>query len=193
MRRGTKSLLFGCHQVLLHPWYVLRGWGHVYGWGWKNGPWRWHLLLAMVIHDWGYWGCREMDGEDGMRHPERIANWVAGKPAMMVPRFYLLRHRLYKAVLLHSRWYAREVGEKPHRLCWADKAAAALMPSWLWAILAHLSGEGYEYMDLLRYEIHGDGEQHTIRNLIGFHGRLRKWFGEQVLNGVVYDTYEEGE
>ena len=31
MTIGTKSVLFGAHQCLIHPWFVAYGWWTLYG------------------------------------------------------------------------------------------------------------------------------------------------------------------
>lgn len=65
MKTGTKSLLFGCHQIILHPLFVLVAWIKLYGWKTLS----WPIVLSIIIHDWGFWGCEKMDDEKGERHP----------------------------------------------------------------------------------------------------------------------------
>ena len=64
MNVGTKSLLFGVHQFIWHPVTVLIAWVSLYG-----RP-TWRELICIIVHDWGYWGAPNMDGEEGERHPE---------------------------------------------------------------------------------------------------------------------------
>ncbi len=64
MKIGTKSLLFGAHQVFIHPIFVAWAWVKLYGWTWNPAHW-----VAFVVHDWGYWGKPDMDGEQGESHP----------------------------------------------------------------------------------------------------------------------------
>ena len=110
-----------------------------------------------------------MDGPCGDEHTVRGA-WIT---------FALTRDWfLSKEVLYHSRFYAGVVGERPSRLCWADKWGTSLYPSWLWATLAYLSGEGWEYMGERKYEIHRPGDPRTWRGLYGFHVRLKAFFAE---------------
>ncbi|KKK99728.1 hypothetical protein LCGC14_2629800, partial [marine sediment metagenome] len=68
MKTGTKSLLFGVHQFILHPLMVLLAWFVYY----KRAP-KFYQLCAIVTHDLGYWGLSNMDGEEGSLHPERAA------------------------------------------------------------------------------------------------------------------------
>jgi hypothetical protein len=65
MKPGTKSLLFGVHQFILHPIFVALAYWHLYGF-----PWDPRLWLAILVHDWGYWGKPNMDGPEGEKHVE---------------------------------------------------------------------------------------------------------------------------
>jgi hypothetical protein len=67
---GTRSLLFGAHQVFLHPLFVALAWRRLYG----SWPRRLPIWVAFVIHDWGYWGLPNLDGREGSAHPLRGAN-----------------------------------------------------------------------------------------------------------------------
>lgn len=129
MNTGTKSLLFGVHQFIWHPITVLRAWHHLYG------PPSWKEIVCIVIHDWGYWGSPDMDGEKGERHPE-IAARMAGK---------LFGREYHDLCLLHSRHYARNAGKEPSKLCWADKLSILYDPAWFYLLRARLSGELREY------------------------------------------------
>jgi hypothetical protein len=132
---GTRSLLFGAHQILIHPWFVAAGWWHLYGM-----PRDYRLWIAFFLHDLGYWGAPDLDGPVGQRHPEwagtQMARWFGPQWGAFV--------------LLHSRYYAQLVGSTPSRLCWADKMGTALTPAWLYLLLVWLSGELAEYLALAR-------------------------------------------
>lgn len=65
MRVGTKSVLFGAHCLLIHPWFVALAWWKLYGF-----PVDLRLWVAFFVHDLGYWGMPNMDGLEGERHPE---------------------------------------------------------------------------------------------------------------------------
>lgn len=129
MKVGTKSLLFGVHQFIWHPYTVLRAWIHLYG-----CP-TWREFVCIVIHDWGYWGCADMDGETGADHP-----WFASKIAM---RLFDIPHA--RLVLFHSRNVAKRWQQEPSRLCWADKYSMLYDPRWFYLLRARLSGEIAEY------------------------------------------------
>src|SRR5262245_27234396 len=62
---GTRSLLFGVHQFILHPFFVALAWWNLYGF--PGDP---RLWVAFLVHDLGYWGARNMDGQDGKLHPQ---------------------------------------------------------------------------------------------------------------------------
>jgi hypothetical protein len=166
MNIGTKSLLFGAHQFALHPIFTWLGWRRLYG---RYFPL--YLWIAFVIHDWGYWGMKNMDGKEdnhtfmSCQYLQRGYNWVGQKTYF----------KLHDLILLHSRFYAMKIGEAPSQLCWADKMGTALMPSRLWAILAHLSGEGYVYMANSKYEIYKKGQPQTVAELVKFHQSYKMW------------------
>jgi hypothetical protein len=131
MKVGTKSVLFGAHCFLLHPWFVFAAWRQLYGF-----PLDPRLWLAFAVHDLGYLGKPNMDGPEGERHTDlgaRIMSVAFGKRWGDFCRY-------------HSRYAAKRDGRKPSRLCSADKLAIALTPAWLYLPMARLTGELSEYM-----------------------------------------------
>ena len=72
MTIGTKSVLFGAHQFLLHPWFVAWGWWTLYGF-----PFDPRLWVAFFVHDLGYIGKPNMDGPEGELHPRFGARLMA--------------------------------------------------------------------------------------------------------------------
>lgn len=129
MKLGTRSLLFGVHQFAWHPITVWLAWRRLYG-----AP-GWRETVCILIHDWGYWGCAEMDGPEGEAHPylgARLAGWLFG------PAYRVL-------VLHHSRTLCRAAGVEPSRLCWADKLSMLYDPSWFYLLRARATGEIHEY------------------------------------------------
>lgn len=140
MRVGTKSVLYGAHCFFLHPWFVALGWWKLYGF-----PWDPRLWLAFFVHDLGYWGKPNMDGPEGEEHPEWGARLMARlcdtDMGQHVTFGWWWRFSRY-----HSRFLAKRDGEQPSRLCWADKLAIALTPSWLYVPMARATGEIFEYM-----------------------------------------------
>lgn len=132
MKMGTKSILFGVHHWLWHPVTVLLAWRSLYGWP------NWKEFVCIVIHDWGYWGCESMDGEEGRKHVEFAANFAAK----------YLGNGYYRLCLFHSRHYARDWDVEPSKLCWADKLSLMYDPWWFYIPRALLSGELVEYREL---------------------------------------------
>lgn len=152
MKMGTKSLLFGAHQFILHPIFVLVAWVHLYS-SWPN----WRELVCIIIHDWGYWGCSDMDGEEGEKHPrwaaKKIIEWFGTNGDFT---FVIARGRgpillMDSLCLFHSRFLAKKQGFSPSNLCWADKLGTAMYPVWLWVFLCRITGELGEYMSVEKH------------------------------------------
>lgn len=133
MNIGTKSLLFGIHQFAIHPWFVAWAWWKLYGF--PKDP---RLWVAFIVHDWGYWGCPNMDGPEGEKHVELGARIME-----------ILFGAYWKEFCLrHSRFYSKNIlGKNPGPLCAADKLAIYCTWQWLHLILGNLSGEIHEYME----------------------------------------------
>src|SRR5574344_2357461 len=125
MKMGTKSLLFGAHQFLWHPITLLLAWIDLHG----KIP-NWKICVCIFIHDWGYWGCPNMEGEEGQEHPVMAAN-IAGT--------YLGEEWAWFC-LFHSRTYASKYHSKPSPLCWVDKLCVKYDPWWLYLPRVWLSG-----------------------------------------------------
>jgi hypothetical protein len=131
MKVGTKSVIFGVHAVLIHPFFVACAWWRLFGF-----PWDPRLWLAFLVHDVGYFGCPNMEGPEGQRHVVlggQIMGWLFG------PQWR-------DFVFGHSRHWAESAGKGYSKLCLADKLAFVLTPAWLYIPMARLSGELREYM-----------------------------------------------
>jgi hypothetical protein len=130
VKLGTRSLLFGAHQFILHPLFVAIAWTRLNGF-----PIDPRLWLAFGIHDIGYFELPNMDGPEGKRHVERGARIMSifGQEWADFSRF-------------HSRSYAALYGAEPSELCAADKLATCLVPVWLYLFMVNLTGEIDEYM-----------------------------------------------
>lgn len=141
MKVGTRSVLFGAHQFLIHPWFVAWGWWKLYGF-----PLDPRLWAAFFVHDLGYLGKPNMDGPEGERHPElgaRIMRLIGGR-------------KWHDFSLLHSRYYAKTLGRQPSKLCVADKLAIALTPGWLYLPMVRATGEIREYMAHAKHRLVGN-------------------------------------
>ena len=66
MKIGTKSLLFGAHNIIIHPVLVFIAWWRLYGF-----PFDPRLWIAFLVHDWGYFG-------KSVPRAKRMSSWVLG-------------------------------------------------------------------------------------------------------------------
>ncbi len=130
MMIGTKSILFGAHQFLIHPIFVAIAWWKLYG-----IPLDPRLWMCFLLHDIGYWGCPNMDGKEGERH----TRWAADVMSIFGNDWFNLCH-------LHSRFLARKLRRNPSKLCMADKLSTVLEPWWLYLPRVILTNEIREYM-----------------------------------------------
>lgn len=167
---GPRSVLWGAHCWLIHPWFVAAGWWRLYGF-----PWDPRLWCAFWLHDAGYllqW-CRKMDDAAGERHPESGAAIMA----------FLYGSEWAEFCLLHSRFYSRTLGKPVSRLCYADKMAICLTPAWLFVWSARLSGELDEYRELVKHGKY-QGMNRDSDNPYQWHrnvqSSLRNWLAKEI-------------
>ena len=109
MKIGTKSVLFGVHQFLLHPFFVALAWIRLYGF-----PWRIQYWVSFFVHDLGYIGKPDMDGEEGEEHVMLGGEIMANLFGVEWGEF----------TLCHSRFQSPTDGsgrKMISRLCVADK------------------------------------------------------------------------
>jgi hypothetical protein len=136
---GTKSLLFGVHQFILHPILVALAWRRVHGcWPQDKAEW-----VAIMVHDWGYWGCADMDGPEGVKHPARgaalawdITNRLGGSPT-----------KAYNLVIGHSRSFSPD---RLSRLNAPDKVSILFEWKWFYLLRARMTGEIHEFVERAR-------------------------------------------
>lgn len=138
MNIGTRTILFGYHQIFIHFFFVIWAWIKIFGVGsLVVDP---KMVVAIFIHDLGYWGCDNLDGKEGKQHPIRMANWA---------KKYLGTKYDYE-ILFHSR--SMSDGKVLSRLGMADKLAFLLYPKWLTKLLQYMSGEVHEYLKMFGEE-----------------------------------------
>lgn len=135
MKVGTKSVLYGAHQFLIHPAFIAYAWWRLYGF-----PWDPRLWFAFFLHDLGYWGKPNMDGPEGETHPEFAAKIMTK----------LFGKEWGDFCLYHSRFYSKRNGVSYSKLCAADKLAVAIEPVWFYLPRAWASGELKEYMYIVK-------------------------------------------
>jgi hypothetical protein len=129
------------------------------------------LWIAFFVHDLGYWGKPDMDGEAGEQHPWTGARimyrlqgaWLFFKryawKSMPFTRWWEFSRRWHTAercvsmqrviwgneCLYHSRFLSSKYGVQFSKLCVADKLAIVLTPWWLYVPMTHLTHEIHEY------------------------------------------------
>lgn len=130
---GSRSLLYGGHQFVIHPLCVAWAWWRLYG-----VPRGWRLWACFFLHDIGYWDKTDMDGAQGKYHPLRGAYFAY---AWLGPAWGEL-------CVGHSRSFANAFNRPPSRLMRADKYATVLVPLPLYVALIWLTGEWREYLAL---------------------------------------------
>lgn len=151
MQIGTKSVLFGAHCFVFHWLYVAEGWRRLYGF-----PFDPRLWVAFVVHDLGYIGKPNMDGDEGERHVYLGAT-IMGQ-VFDDTRLGTVLDALFGTVrqhnaqswwgfsAYHSRFIAKQNSMPPSRLCIADKLAITLVPWWIYLPMTRATGELAEYM-----------------------------------------------
>jgi hypothetical protein len=177
---GTKSVLFGAHQFLIHPLFVAWAWWKLYGF--PHDP---RLWVAFFVHDLGYLGKPNMDGPEGERHVEfgaavmhflfdrpRLRRYIESEPGAFSYRQRRTRWRDF--CLYHSRFYAKRDGRPHSRLCVADKLAIVLTPGWLYLPMARATGEIHEYMDLAKARTEAGEPKYVSMNI--YSDRQSQWY-----------------
>jgi len=143
MTIGTRSVLYGAHCAVLHPWFLAVAWSKLYGF-----PWDVRLWASFCLHDIGYISKPNMDGCEGETHVELGARIMG-----------LLFGESWAAfTAAHSRYWAKRNGRQFSRLCVADKLAFVLTPAWLYLPMTRATGELSEYM--LRAKERQAGSEH---------------------------------
>lgn len=144
---GTRSVLYGYHCFLLHPWFVWIAYCKLYGF--TLDP---RIITACIVHDLGYVGKRNMDGPEGETHPTvgaKIMHWLFDGYIDTwndVTCRSSRSTRWHDFTLYHSRHYSKKAGQPYSRLCVADKLAFCLTPKWLFIAMMYATGEIHEYL-----------------------------------------------
>jgi hypothetical protein len=123
--------------------------------------------VAFFVHDLGYFGKPNMDGEEGETHPylgAKIMHFLFDGYESIKPykysstdnysyriefhskAFKKRKYYWYNFTLYHSRFLAKKHGVKPSQLCIADKLAIYYTPAWLYLPMVKFTGEIKEYM-----------------------------------------------
>lgn len=164
MRVGTKSVLYGQHCFLIHPWFVALAWWKLFGF-----PIDPRLWIAFFVHDLGYIGKPNMDGVEGETHVELGANIM-----------HWFGNKWRDLCLYHSRFYAARDGSPISKLCIADKYACAITPTWLQLFLGRLSGEIWEYRQAPKYEYMNSYDDDLVVWWENIRGYLFNWVTKEL-------------
>lgn len=133
MPLGTKTLLFGVHQALIHPFLVFISWLCLY----RHLP-TWRECICIFIHDWGYWGMKSLKCSTGDTHPEYGAK--------LAEKWFGPQYRDF--ILGHSSFYVKRNGIQPSKLMAADKYWHCIVPLWFYKLLAVPTGEWKHYREM---------------------------------------------
>lgn len=162
MKVGTKSVLFGVHQFIIHPLVVALAWKACY----RHWPTR-IQWAAIICHDFGYWNSADIDGPEGTTHPvagaimaDELAYRLCWLAWLLKPWRWGKLGRAYQAALAqnegfqaywlslyHSARYAAQDGVSVSALCLPDKVSVLFEPEWFYLFRGWLSGETVEYVD----------------------------------------------
>jgi hypothetical protein len=151
MQIGTKTLLYGNHQFLVHPFFVGIAWVRLY----RKLP-NPKEALCILIHDWGYWGKPNIDGPEGEEHPFAAAMWAHEYLDGFYRKWYYKNtnpFRYQNLCLYHSGTLAKRHGNPVSRLYMPDKIGIASTPIWLLTLCGKLSGETEEYRHNPKYPV----------------------------------------
>lgn len=162
MKIGTKSVLYGAHCFFIHPLFVFAGWWKLYGF-----PYDPRLWVAFIVHDIGYFGKPNMDGEEGEMHPYVGANIMG----------FLFGKKWRDFTLYHSRFLAKKEGAQYSKLCVADKLAICLEPAWFYLPRVRATGEIEEYMKMASINSGGkiEVQESQLKWFLAVQEYLIKW------------------
>ena len=164
MKTGTKSILFGSHQFIIHPIVLFLAWWKLYGF-----PFDPRLWVVFAVHDLGYFSKPNIDGPEGEKHVEFGAN-IVGR--LFGPAWRDL-------CLYHSRFYAKRSNKLFSRLCVADKLAIVLEPWWFYLPRIWLSGEVKEYVNAASLEKYAN-EGRDISSVKAWHSSMIKYLRDWI-------------
>ena len=129
LTEGTKSVLFGCHNPIMHGLAVLRAWKLEYN-SWPE----WWQIIGIFLHDIGVWG-REYLSDDNAK----IGHWELGANLTFFLVFFLVfilaknlpcRRMAHKARDFVAGHCPEESGYPPSLLMRADKRSWLVAPLW---------------------------------------------------------------
>lgn len=114
MKEGTKSLLIGCHQFLIHPIFVIMAWHFKY----KKWPAFWQVI-CIFLHDIGHWGTDYLTN-----YQEKVDHWQLGAKW----GWKLFGPKGFKFIAGHYPEYSHFLESE---LALPDRYSQALYPLWM--------------------------------------------------------------
>lgn len=168
MKIGTKSVLFGAHQFILHPLLLFIGWWQEYGFrrveiGYVTRtvgrsiydeiadpfaePWQIREQFLTSLWDPRLWVAFIVHdlgywGKPNMDGPEGETHPEFG--ARLLQRWF--GDPWGELVLYHSRYFAKRANRAVSPLCHADKRVIILEPSWIYLPRVWATGELREFI-----------------------------------------------
>ena len=125
MTEGTRSYIFGCHNFLIHPFFVFMAWRLEY----QAFP-KWWELICILLHDIGVCGRQYLSDDKA-----KIGHWERGAQLAsdLVER---LTRDMSKGNLAYNicAGHTHESGFPLSKLYRADKRSWIVAPTlWLWS------------------------------------------------------------
>lgn len=190
LKRGTKSILFGVHQFLWHPFTIWRAWRYLY----KRNPTAYELI-AIFCHDLGYWGKPYMDSPEGQTHPEggatiamHLAYWLARVRGRSRDTATVIGIRVYRLSLFHSTHYAQKKNAPVSALYLPDKVCILFDPKWFYLLRGKWSGEVYEYAGRENAQ---RGTDMTVEDWLYFYRKAIKQKADAYLNDMIWKILQQ--
>jgi len=131
MIEGTKSVLFGCHNPVMHGLAVLRAWKLEYG-SWPE----WWQIIGIFLHDIGVWGKQYLSDDNAKKGHWELGAKITCKFTIKICKYFLKTDYLTQRELSSKAWMFC-AGHCPEESKWtqsllmrADKASWLVAPLW---------------------------------------------------------------
>lgn len=133
MKEGTKSVLFGCHNPIIHGLCVLRAWKQEYG-SWPE----WWQVIGIFLHDIGVWGRPYLSDDEAKKGHWKKGAWQSAFLVSWICRKVFGSQRInskesFDVWLFCAGHCPEESGWPQSKLARADKRSWLVAPMWwLW-------------------------------------------------------------
>ena len=126
---GIRSVIFGCHNPLIHGLLVTISWKKIY----KEYP-NFREIVCILLHDIGYINQEHPSKENEDCHPVMGAK-ICKK---------LFGQKYYDLCIAHSRDYANKNKLQLSKLGYADKMSVIITPLWIVKLFMIFGGEFHD-------------------------------------------------